>query len=417
MRNLEFIAGFLTGLFFLAGRWSISRFYPVPLGYDQFIWISRLSTVALLFITLVFSPRAIEPTSRKEQFWTKIWLTSLYLPLSYLLLSTLWSIDNNLWAKKAFEILLITTICFCVYKWRLSNTYRQTLLLTIFGFAALLALLGLAFGSGEGGRMAVLAGGPNVLGRIMGGLLLIALYLFYNSRTSGPILKAAYVVIGLIGLLVLVLTGSRGALLATTVAVTFFVLLSGIKIRYILPIMAVTFLVVIGASFTPLAERAQTMFMKRVVNLTVHKQHTSGRDQIIERAIDVGMSSPIIGTGLNGFGSSLLGGDAYPHNFYVEFFAEGGTIGIILITVNTILTGVVFWKFKHRRSPIFASIGLMYLVAAQFSGDHFDNRNIFICQILALSQPLAFGMRPPNRAPQGHVAPAMRGQKSRPPIR
>jgi O-antigen ligase len=96
----------------------------------------------------------------------------------------------------------------------------------------------------------------------------------------------------------------------------------------------------------------------------------------------MGLEDPLIGAGLSAF--SIRTGDVYPHNVFLEIFAEGGCIGLLLFLAMLGATGLMFWQHRDTLNTAAVAAFVLILVASQFSGDLYDSRGLFLFPILAI---------------------------------
>ncbi len=207
-----------------------------------------------------------------------------------------------------------------------------------------------------------------------------------SQRDNFAIARLALYVIVVLSAMWVVLCGSRGALLATGVA--------GVALLFSARARITTKLLAVGgfsaASVllflnTQSGRTAIDVFCHRILHQTVEQRYTSSRDDLFTLAFELGLQRPVAGWGLGGFRANSW---TYPHNLFLETFAEGGLIGIALLAI-------VFWTWwrsvKRSRQPLpgttLAALFLM-VTSACFSGNFYDSRGVFL--LLALSiEPLA----------------------------
>lgn len=282
---------------------------------------------------------------------------------------------------------------FAVWFWR-----------SVAGVTLVLALIGLLSLGGPGGRVAVLGGGPNVYGRLMGlgvyALLLVRLP--HRYRTLG--ISAG----GLLAVM-MVLSGSRGALVAFAASAAVVLVLVRPRLRAVLK--AVPLVAVVGAALyhTGVYDLIEASVQERLVRLLIEEQYTAGRDVLYGAALAMGLDAPVLGAGLAGFSTSEL--HRYPHNLFLEAFAEGGGVGLLLVTAALALCGRTLVRTAAGRTDLALRLGLWsyLLVAAMFSGELYDSRLVFVLPLLGAAQSLTPHGPPaprPGRPPAGRTPPA-----------
>lgn len=367
-------AGLLV-LFILSGRWSLSRVLNADLGA---LAEPRLFIVAAL-AAIAFSPgmpTARDPRLREASNRILIVILAFY---SYMAISFAWA-PEGADVLKAMELgLVLVSVAATV---RLagavgSSDFAALIWWWFVPVLSLFAVLGLAASAADSGRLAVLGGGPNVFGRNMGMLCVAMLSVVVRRGAGGAAVWAA------VAAALVLLSGSRGALVATVVG--------GIAVIYF-NLGRVTRLVYVGAAllaasvllvqFTDFGSNAVEMFRFRVLELGVVDRYDGGRMPLYLRGWDLAMSAPIFGIGLGGF--AVRGILDYPHNLFLEAFCEGGVVGLSLLVLLLALPCRAF--IVRRIGPgarEYATFALV-LASAQFSGDFYDSRAVFIFGVLVV---------------------------------
>ena len=116
---------------------------------------------------------------------------------------------------------------------------------------------------------------------------------------------------------------------------------------------------------------------------TVEQGHMAGRETLYWSAIEIGMERPVFGNGLNTFRDWF---GIYPHNLFLELLAETGFVGIgLFLLMCGAAIRPVFRPTMRLETALFA-LWLGLLAAANFSGDLFDSRLLFVLLPL-LAQP------------------------------
>ena len=94
------------------------------------------------------------------------------------------------------------------------------------------------------------------------------------------------------------------------------------------------------------------------------------RSVLIRKAIDVGISHPIVGVGPGCFGIYGMHRNTFSHNNYTELFANCGFTALVLCVALLIKFLTIQWKRykKHKDNMflIFLAFGLMYAVDCMF---------------------------------------------------
>lgn len=377
------LCGVATAVFVLAGRWGLGRL----LGFRSESVLFELRTLALIVaVAAIVWPLRIGlggqvGPSRVRPFAAETSL-GLALLLGYLMLSAVWSYQADAGLVKATDVGMVFIALTCSY-WFLSgeraHDFVATFWATVLVLGAALALLGLRASLSAPGRLAVLGGGPNVYGRIMG--LFAMACLFYVSRARLLILLPGLAV----GAALLVLTGSRGALLGFAAALAAFLVVGRVRIRYVVGTAVLA--VGIGAmvlALTPLGQMVVRVFRTRFIALLVDRVHLSGRGVLFETAWQMGIQDPVFGAGL---GAYRVSGDqfTYPHNVLLELFAEAGIVAVLLASAVTFF---VLVRLVRRRDQLdSATLGALVLIAtaSQVSGDLYDTRALPLLALIAVS--------------------------------
>ncbi len=379
-----------VGLFLVLGRWSIARIT----GSDEtYALIEPRFWMAILIAGVAFAPihRPLVELHRSA----RLGITALLAFLGYHVASMAWAPDLAMASTKAYELLLVACVLGAVIRLTQIVGHRAVAeriwqaLVAIFMVFAAAALLG-----NEGGaRLSVFGGGPNVFGRNMAVLGLFCAHLLLG-RGLRPL---PVVGLGAAGVLVL-LTGSRGAMLALAVGTAVLLWVHRIRpSRLLWLVLGLSLVLVIVATFTDVGEAAVKMFRDRVIRLTFEREHDSGRSSIYDDAIALGWTAPVYGDGLAGF--AARGFFVYPHNIVLEAFAEGGFVGVgfLAAALGFPLRALARRWGSHHALELAAFAAL--LTSAQFSGDFYDSRGVLLFGLLALLREPA---QAPSREPPTH---------------
>jgi O-antigen ligase len=388
---IEKLAGALLAVFFLSGRFSV---VGKDAAEDTMLYDVRLWTLlALVGVAVTYSRPRSNILRYTNHFNAPLVITIALLLPFYVALSSLWSISFDLATKKMLEAVILAVACTCMLPF--FNADRLSLVRHWFWVWVVLTtglMCLIAGASMDSTRMSILGGGPNIFGRNMGLLFLGALYL--HRRNSAMTAWRWYPVM-VVALLMVLLSGSRGALLATSVGGFIYLLIDNhYRTRNVLAIGCFLILTQVAMLTTEMGERAYEMFETRILNQTFERQYMSRRDELFADAYELGLERPWFGQGLSGF--TIAAGDIYPHNIALELFCETGIVGVSLLVI--LLLAVLRFAVRHRRQcdpATWAAFGLA-VSAAMFSGDFFDSRGIFLFAILG-SQEIA-ALRPQSLA-------------------
>jgi O-antigen ligase len=117
----------------------------------------------------------------------------------------------------------------------------------------------------------------------------------------------------------------------------------------------------------------------------------SSRPKLAVEAASIFFEHPVVGAGLDGFYalSGYASGIDHAHNYFLSVAADGGLLGLGL------LTAAAFWLWRggrpwSRRAPEICGsmLAAIYVAGAgMFSGDYYDSRFIWIfAAVLAASR-------------------------------
>ena len=395
----------LLALFVLVGRTGVGRFLPfVPNGVlgEMRLWVVLVFVLGLGWAGSMRFPRVNADVTRT--FY--VVATTFYC---YMELSALWAPDPAAAAMKAYDLGLILVVCavlYRVFEYVDGPTFVAALWASVVCLAGALAAIALLQFMTAGGtaRLAVLGGGPNVFGRNMALLCFGALYFWRKGRMRALWLSLA----GLSGMLV-VLSGSRGAIVALVMALAAYAIVARLRARQVL-LAAVWCAVGIAPllAFSGLGRAVLAMWNARVVRLLVAGVYASGRDRIYRAAVQIFAGAPLQGIGLSGF---RFEGFIYPHNLFLETSVEGGVVGALLIGAMLVVWFVMSWRIRAALCPSLTASAVFALIAAQFSGDLFDVRAVPVFMLLSLAGATP-GHASTDHKPASPVVPNYRGETS-----
>jgi len=167
----------------------------------------------------------------------------------------------------------------------------------------------------------------------MGVLLLTFFPLILADALKGPkVLRIVYAALAVGVLYCIILTGSRGAIVALSFQALYFIYASKrFRVVAIVFVVIASF-VVISVADVSLWERFQSLSMEgdqADYNLT----DSSGRLAIWKQGLDIFVHNPILGVGIGQFGTALFYLDGKigltAHNTYLQVAAEIGIFGVI----------------------------------------------------------------------------------------
>lgn len=380
----EVFIGILIALFFLVGRWGFSRLLTDE-STVSFLTQPRYWIGFILMIFLFIPLRGYKKSTYENYRPTHYVTIFSFIFLSYMVVTGFWSPWKDESVNKIYEIILLIIIILVLHRWSVYGGLkhiRQTFWITLSIlciFLAISSFLSLIRVSFDIYRISVLGGGPNALGRNMGFLCLACLMFTRQSRYT-----YVFLIITVFAYLLVILTGSRGALIATTIAIVVYMMINDIHIKYVLSTMIFSGLLgFIILFFTPLGTAITNILEYRVGSLLIDQYYDSGRSLIYEEALQISNENLIFGVGLAGF--STYTSISYPHNLELEALTEGGMIGLLLLLLLLfIYMSQILGHFKTVHKTTFAAFILAF-VFSQFSGDLFDTRTLFILMILSFN--------------------------------
>ena len=395
------IFGFLLAVYYLVGRWSFGRlegaFGSEPLVEQPRFWV----IVAMVPVVLLMRPRT-------AQLGVRVRPTSVDLAvgwfLAYMILTALWAPSAELAGVKAGELALVLGVAVLIAASRPSLAHGDVQ----HGFWCMIVVVGIAMASlaflyRTGGRIHVPSGGPNTFGRNMG---LMGIGAAYLAARYGQAARPACVAAIVVAMLMVLLCGSRGGLLATSVAVATFTVTARTSLSSKILIVAVLAGATAGAiSFTDVGHNAAEVFRNRIVEQTLENRYFAARDVLWTDAWAMICEKPFFGWGLNGFRANSW---TYPHNIFLESLVEGGVVGLALL----LMIPWVWWRGFRRSGARISRVQLaalaLLLTAAQTSGDLFDSRGVFL--LIALATPTtAVAQRAASRRSRGRAHAATYG--------
>lgn len=342
-------------------RWLVVALSVVPLGIMFLQWSRRqrltvakpvawatMSVILLTSYGAVMAWWSLATVELVDQKLVGLVLVALYMVIIMFAVSGAWGPTFSVWFWRSVAAITVT-----------------------------LALLGALSLEASDGRIAVLGGGPNIFGRLMG-LGVYALFLLGNNRRRQVIALIGAAVL----LMMMVFSGSRGAMVAFAGSGLVVALLIRPRLKSIL--IALPVLAAVGAAFyySGLYDALTAILEERIVKLLIERRYSAGRDVLYHAALEMGLASFWFGEGLAGFSTTNI--HTYPHNLLLEFFAEGGVVGLGLVLMTLYACGRVIVRTSQDRLELALRMGLwVYLVGtAMFSGAFYDSRLVFLLPLI-----------------------------------
>jgi O-antigen ligase len=377
----ERLAGAALALYLISGSWSLARVAGVE---PSPLWEPRVWAVALLVLLALLPSSGAARSPRSAVVPELAWL-------GFSLLAITWAPDLELARDHAVDLALLLAVALALYRLSLGGQIErlaESLRVVMLALLLVLMLAAIAGGFG-GGRLAVLGGGPNVFGRNMGLLCVMGLEcaLFGDrQRPGGRRWTLAWVGIACMAAGLAALSGSRGAMISTFVAVSVLFVLGRARLgRRLSVVLSVVGLFVGLLLFTPIGGQVIESFSTRVVDLLIGERYVSNRDRIYVIALEGGAESPVIGHGLASFPATTPW--PYAHNLMLDAWYETGAIGVALLGLYLGRSARVLAKLGSRGRELWIALAVLVLVTAQFSGGRYDGRALLVFAALALALP------------------------------
>lgn len=371
--------GLVLILVAIGGRFTLDRAGFVDLAWVDLRVIGLL--IALVVLAVDVARRPPVPAGHRREGW----LVATLLFFLFQIASGLWAPQASRVGPQTLDLILlgVLTVAYYVYTIGDPTAVIRTTFLLFFLAAVVFALAALFInGPGDQGRYSAFGGGPNVFVRIeiLGVISAVALYLCTHRVL--PLL-----VIPLF-LLAAVLSGSRAGLLAGVAVGAVASLKVRGRLRTGAVVAAGAVLVLATAAVWAFAPPAFTdLFQERFVEQTVQQHYLSDRTDIWAAAWRLAVEHPLGGAGLDGF-YGLIGvnqGVEYPHNYVLGVAAEGGLIGIGLLT-----TAIVLWTrtvrgggARPQLTGLAVAAAVFVALSSLFSGDYYDARLAWLFAAMA----------------------------------
>lgn len=260
----------------------------------------------------------------------------------YLVISIIWSASISWW-KYFFQLYFVQSVFFCtilfIPKGKVNiKLIKHSIILAGFIAASILIFLpNTSVLTDEGRRTIVLFGNtfdPNLLAAILIISIYVSLSVLYGIKLFSQRILI-FIVVGIIatGLL---LTGSRGALIAFVVSFIMYLFFKT-KDRNQRRKSILIFIASIGVLFILLSVLPENLISSRysINNILGLNEYTAGahnRYTIWQHSLELFISKPILGYGCGNFFPALgtVYREAASHNMYILLLVEGGLVGFLL---------------------------------------------------------------------------------------
>lgn len=276
----------------------------------------------------------------------------LFLPISFLLGLTVWSTNRINTVMHTILVIFVPVALYVVYRLSMSgfsyNTYMNW--------------------SNAAFRI-------NYLDFSLYG---VALFIFYaTGKTS--LWKRLIVCVPLV--LTVFISGARYSILFTTIFLAF-VILSTIKTpqlrrQAVIWLFAVIAIILVMGGVIQLADYYQYFeySLFRMTNALGSDESISGRLALIDRSLSVGIQHLLTGHGIGG-SRAVLGG-AYPHNFLLEAFLDGGLFAALALATFTMTAIVLPLRYVPRGERWAIGLALFMTGAFLKSFSIYESRILF----------------------------------------
>jgi O-antigen ligase len=400
------ILAFVVVLALMSGRWDITRLifdeetaermfaqqkYPYAWSLHYWEWQLRFYTQVLCcgFVALVLYMRIPRIGEIPKWFFMTL------LPLvGYLSMSVLWSATPDNGIVKIIDLLYVLALLISlnVLQTRIDLRGSLTDVLLLVSILMAVGALAVSIVGSSSGRFAAFGGGPNVFGRTMAFGNILAL-----DKLSKPGRPYKYAIVVAVTFVMLLASGSRGALVGWMVGVTVFLHARRPKLTILASRLVFVFAIAVLFLFTSNAGKSIVELAKvRYGEETLQNRYLSHRDELAIYAFTMWQSQPIEGCGLGAFAGHSPGGQEYPHNMILELLSEGGGIATLCFFCMLWFSIRELTRSRDGWSGALVSLFGTSLVCAQFSGDLYDSRNVFVFMMLAVYRP--FGNGQPRNA-------------------
>jgi O-antigen ligase len=398
---LRTLLAIILTVLFLVGRWNLERLGVDPDTIDfESILERSVATVLIeprLWLVLVGVPLIIlmemdasgdaRAHSGRAEARTSV---GIFFVLGFYLVTTIaWTPNDNPFPAVVDICLMLVTLLVVARAARQEKfveafwLWLERLLFAIAAFALFAQLLQVASGDLPG-RLSILGGGPNILGRFLG---MLCLLMVAQSLRQGGGLRwsiAWRIVTAAVALILLLQTGSRGAFAGFLVGLLTLLLVRRMNVRLIGIGAIVIFSFVYLFKVILNADTIEYIDERWFVT-TVEEGYLSARDVLLAEAYRLWLDRPVFGGGLDSFEYYTFGLDRYPHNLVMEIAQAGGIVAALLLLAWIVHLILNSWHGRNHYTEIGLSMTALVFGCASFSGDFYDSRLMFIFGVLTIS--------------------------------
>jgi O-antigen ligase len=396
---------------FLVGRWNLQRLAVNPDAVNPDLIVERsvatvlieprlwLVIAGVLLVVLMEMGASGDARAHSGRLEARTSVRIFFVFSVFLVASIAWSPNDNPFPAVVDICLMLVTLLVVELAARYEKFVEAfwlglELLLIAIGAFALFSQLFLAPATSADlpGRLSILGGGPNILGRFLG--MLCLLMVAQSLRHGGGLhWSAAWrIVAAAVALILLLQTGSRGAFTGLLIGLLALLIVRRMNVRLIgigaIVILSFEYLfkVMLNAdTITSIAER----WLER----TLEEGYLSARDVLLEEAYRLWLERPVFGGGLDSFEYYTFGLDTYPHNLVMQMAQEGGIAAVLLLLAWIVHLILNSWHGRNHYTEIGLSMTALIFGCALFSGDFYDSRLMFIFGVLTISSADIGGSR------------------------
>jgi len=400
---LRTLLAIVLTVLFLVGRWNLQRLAVNPDAVNPDLIVERsvatvlieprlwLVIAGVLLVVLMEMGASGDARAHSGRLEARTSVRIFFVFSVFLVASIAWSPNDNPFPAVVDICLMLVTLLVVELAARYEKFVEAfwlglELLLIAIGAFALFSQLFLAPATSADlpGRLSILGGGPNILGRFLG--MLCLLMVAQSLRHGGGLhWSAAWrIVAAAVALILLLQTGSRGAFTGLLIGLLALLIVRRMNVRLIgigaIVILSFEYLfkVMLNAdTITSIAER----WLER----TLEEGYLSARDVLLTEAYRLWLERPVFGGGLDSFEYYTFGLDRYPHNLVMEIAQAGGIVAALLLLAWIVHLILNSWHGRNHYTEIGLSMTALIFGCALFSGDFYDSRLMFIFGVLTIS--------------------------------
>jgi|SRR5690554_1608217 len=362
--------------------------YWDPFGIASFFSITKMAGFGYAALALLIGKESFDVSIFKfVRLLLLLWVLMLILNmLNYIGTNTV-----NIFNFTFFQnILLYWLIASDLKK---QYVHIKSLMLSFVLSIVLMSIL-LMFGIGLGqefeegvSRITFFENNPNTVGVLAGLAIVFSLYFILNPIQTFQ-KKGALVLLALPGFVnLLLLSGSRGALLTTALSVIIMMVMN--KSTPFKRLLQIGLLIVASSYFLDKLMESELMY-KRITQ-SIEEGNTAGRGEIWEDVVEIWSNKPFLGHGATGFETEmtiLYGGRKDAHNLFLYILVTTGFVGI------SIFLYFLFFHIKKalqklKQGDILKIIILVfYLTTVVKSGGVINNKLMWLLLAIIISAEL-----------------------------